>query len=451
MPRKRKTKVQIIHTAIRTDAAAVDVGAREIYAAVPPTCTDEPVRAFATFTDDLRQLVEWFRSFGIKTVAMEATSVYWIPLAELLEEAGIEVCLVNPRHVKNVPGRKSDVMDCQWLQYLHAVGLLRAAFRPDAEVRAVRALWRHRDALVRRSCWQTQHIHKALDQMNVQVHHVLSDITGQTGTAIIEAILRGERDPARLAKYRDPRVKATEQTLRKALTGDYRSELLFCLRQAFEGYKFVQTQIVAVDAELERHMQALAQREPATALAAATKPRSQTGPAFDNATLLARINGVDLCAVPGINNVGAQTIWCEVGGKMSAFPTIKHFTSWLSLAPDNRITGGKVIGTATQRTNNRVARALRLAAQGLHHAKNELGDYYRRLRSKLGGAAANTAMAHKLARIIYVMLTKKVPYRSELHQVATARQQARTLKYITDKAKKLGFELVPSGTAGQVS
>lgn len=401
MPRKRKAKVQVIHTEIRTDVAGVDIGAREIYAAVPFTATAEPVRSFPTFTEDLRVLVQWLQSFAIRSVAMESTSVYWIPLAERLEAAGIEVCLVNPRHVKNVPGRKSDVMDCQWLQYLHAVGLLRAACRPDAEVRAVRALWRHRDALVRCAAWQTQHLHKALDQMNVQVHHVLADITGQTGIAIIEAILGGERDPAKLARHRDPRVKATEQTLCKALTGDYRPEHLFCLRQAFAGYRFVQNQITEVEAELERQMHSLATCPPATTAATKpAKPPSKAGPAFDNATLLTRINGVDLCAVPGISNVGAQTIWCELGGKMSAFPSAKHFTSWLGLSPDNRITGGKVISTATQPTHNRVARALRLAAQALHHAKNELGDHYRRLRTKLGGASANTAMAHTLARII---------------------------------------------------
>src|SRR4051812_9734671 len=210
MPRKRKTKVQSIQPVINAHAAGADIGAREIYVAVPTGLTPEPVRCFPTFTEDLRALVAWLQSFGIKTVAMEATSVYWIPLAELLEEAGIEVCLVNPRHVKNVPGRKTDVMDCQWLQYVHAVGLLRGAFRPPAEVRGVRALWRQRDALVRHSSWHIQHVHKALDQMNLQVHHVLADITGQTGTAIVEAILKGERDPVVLAKHRDKRVKASE-------------------------------------------------------------------------------------------------------------------------------------------------------------------------------------------------------------------------------------------------
>lgn len=448
MPRKRKTKVQVIQPIIRIDAAGVDIGAREIYAAVPPSLSTQPVRSFSTFTEDLRQLVAWLQSHGIKTVAMESTSVYWIPLAELLEEAQIEVCLVNPRHVTNVPGRKSDVMDCQWLQYLHAVGLLRAAFRPPAQVRSLRTLWRQRDTLVRRASWETQHIHKALDQMNLQVHHVLADIHGETGTAILTAILQGERDPAGLAKHRDRRVKASEQTLVKALTGDYREDHLFCLKQAVASHAFVQAQIREVETELEGHMQALAaeQPQPPESPLGPRKPPSKSGPHFDNAALLTRINGVDLCTIPSISNVVAQTLWCELGGKMNAFPTIKHFTSWLGLCPDNRISGGKALSSRTERTTNRVARALRLAAQALHHAKNELGDHYRRLRAKLGKASANTAMAHKLARIIYVMLTQRQPYRPQLHDSAGEYHRARTLKYLADKAKQLGFQLTPEQT-----
>lgn len=447
MPRKRKTKIQTIQPVINAHAAGADIGAREIYVAVPTALTAEPVRCFPTFTEDLRALVAWLQSFGIETVAMESTSVYWIPLAELLEEAGLEVCLVNPRHVKNVPGRKTDVMDCQWLQYLHSVGLLRAAFRPAAEVRGVRALWRQRDALVRHSSWHIQHIHKALDQMNLQVHHVLADITGQTGTAIVEAILKGERDPVVLAKHRDQRVKASEATLSKALTGDYRAEHLFCLAQAFAGYQFVQKQIAELDQELERRLEALAPA-PADIAAEPTAPKrkgvGKSAPAFDACGLLARLHGVDLCAVPGINVLGAQTLWSELGGDLSAFPTVKHFTSWLSVCPDNRISGGKILAARTKPTTNRVTRALRMAAQALHHAHNELGEQYRRLRAKLGGAAAVTAMAHKLARILYVMITRRQPYRPELHDAASELHRARTLQRLQARAKHLGFHLVPT-------
>jgi len=447
MPRPRKTKVQTIQPVINPHAAGADIGAREIYVALPTALTAEPVRSFLTFTDDLRALVAWLQAFGIKTVAMEATSVYWIPLAELLEEAKIEVCLVNPRHVKNVPGRKTDVMDCQWLQYLHSVGLLRGAFRPAAEVRGVRALWRQRDALVRHSSWHIQHVHKALDQMNLQVHHVLSDITGQTGTAIIEAILRGERDPAALAKNRDQRVKASEATLVKALTGDYREEHLFCLRQAFAGYQFLQTQISELDAELGRRLSELAPPAPIVpAEAPVAKPKStgKAAPGFAAHELLARLHGVDLCAVPGVNVLTAQTLWSELGGDLSAFPTAKHFASWLGVCPDNRISGGKVLSARTRPTTNRVARALRMAAQALHHSQNELGDHYRRLRAKLGGAAAVTALANKLARILYVLITTRQPYRPDLHAATGELHRTRTLARLKAKAKDLGFQLVPT-------
>ena len=453
MPRKRKTKVQTIQPVINPHAAGADIGAREIYVAVPTALTSEPVRCFPTFTEDLRTLVAWLQSLGIKTVAMEATSVYWIPLAELLEEAKIEVCLVNPRHVKNVPGRKTDVMDCQWLQYLHSVGLLRGAFRPAAEVRGVRALWRQRDALVRHSSWHIQHVHKALDQMNLQLHHVLADITGQTGTAMVEAILQGERDPAVLAKHRDKRVKATEATLVKALTGDYRAEHLFCLGQAFVGYQFVQKQIAELDVEIERRIKELAPPEPTPVADSASpaetsapkrKAAGKSAPAFDAHGLLARLHGVDLCAVPGINVLTAQTWWSELGGDLSAFPTVKHFTSWLCVSPDNRISGGKILSVRTRPSTNRVARALRMAAQALHHAENELGESYRRLRAKLGGAAAVTAMAHKLARILYVMTKTRQPYRPDLHDAAGELHRIRTLARLKAKAKDLGFQLVPT-------
>ena len=448
MRRSRKTKVQTIQPVINPHAAGADIGAREIYVAVPTALTAEPVRSFPTFTEDLRALVAWLQSFGIKTVAMEATSVYWIPLAELLEEAKIEVCLVNPRHVKNVPGRKTDVMDCQWLQYLHSVGLLRGAFRPAAEVRGVRALWRQRDALVRHSSWHIQHVHKALDQMNLQVHHVLADITGQTGTAILEAILKGERDPATLALHRDKRVKATAATLIKALTGDYRAEHLFCLGQAFAGYQFLQRQVADLDAEIGRRLAELAPPAPAVPADAPIPPKpkaaGKSAPGFAAHELLTRLHGVDLCAVPGVNVLTAQTLWTELGGDLSAFPTAKHFASWLGVCPDNRISGGKILSARTKPTTNRVARALRMAAQALHHAENELGEHYRRMRTKLGGAAAVTALANKLARILYVLITTRQPYRPDLHAATGELHRTRTLARLKAKAKDLGFNLVPT-------
>ena len=370
MSRKRKAKVKTktehIRPVINDHAAGVDIGAREIYAAVSPELdATQPVRCYETFTEKLKELVAWFQTLRISTVAMEATSVYWIPLAALLEEAGIEVCLVNPRHAKNVPGRKTDVQDCQWLQYLHSVGLLRAAFRPPAQVRAIRSLWRHRDNLVRQSAWHMQHMHKALDQMNLQIHHVISDITGKSGLAIVEAILEGERDAVRLAALGDKRLKANKQTLRAALVGDYRDEHLFCLKQALEGHRFILGQVAAVDAKLETLHQALEKAPaPCETTEAPLKARTRHGcpVGYDASKLLREHLGVDLTSIPGINTNTAQTLYAELGGDLSAFKSGKHFASWLGLNPNNKITGGKILSAHTKPCGNRVAKALRMAA-----------------------------------------------------------------------------------------
>lgn len=447
MARRRKSKVQQIRPTINPHAAAADIGAREIYVAVPVELSPTPVRRFETFTNELKVLVAWLVELKITTVALEATSVYWIPLAELLEEAKIEVCLVNPRHVQNVSGRKSDVMDCQWLQYLHSVGLLRAAFRPPAQVRAVRALWRHRADLVRQSGWHIQHLHKALDQMNLQVHHVLADITGQTGTAIVEAILAGERDAKKLAAFRDPRVKASLATLQEALTGDYRREHLFCLTQAYEAYQFIGRQIAKVDEELDAQMTALLPTPTAQADGALPAPASRapakSPTAYPAQSYLARLCGIDLTTIPGVGALTAHTLWAELGADLSAFPTSKHFCSWLSLCPDNRTSAGQCLSTKTRVSANRVAHALRMAAQGCHHAKHELGDYYRRMRARLGAAEGLVATAHKIARIVYAVLTTRRPYDPALAAQAQAQTQQNRLARLHATARNLGFQLIP--------
>lgn len=443
MPRRtRKTKVQKIHPTINAHAAGADIGAREIFVAVPVERTEHPVRCFGTFTNQLQQLVAWLQECQITTLAMEATSVYWIPLAELLEEANITVCLVNPRHVKNVPGRKSDVMDCQWLQYLHSVGLLRAAFRPCAEVRAVRALWRHRDALVRQSGWHVQHLHKALDQMNVQVHHVLTDITGVTGTAIIEAIIAGDRDPQKLAGLRDKRVRASEATLVEALRGDYRSEHLFCLQQAYEAYQFIGRQILAVDQHLNAQLAKLSPDESNATTPCTRKSKGKHPLPAAMQDRLSVLCGVDLTTIPSIQTLTAQTLWSELGSDLSAFPTAKHFCSWLSLCPDNRTSAGQRLSTKTRTSANRVAAALRMAAQSCHRAKHELGDYYRRMRAKLGAAAGLVATAHKLARIIYAMMTTGMPYDPTRNEHAIAQDKRRRIARLKSMAQNLGFQVV---------
>jgi len=445
MTKRRKKKIQKIQPVINPHAAGADIGAREIYVAVGVELSDEPVRRFGTFTEQLQQLVAWLVELKIKTIAMEATSVYWIPLSELLEEAGIEVCLVSARCVQNVSGRKSDVMDCQWIQYLHSVGLLRGSFRPPPQVRGVRAIWRHRAALVRQSAWFIQHVHKALDQMNLQVHHVLTDITGLTGTSIVEAILNGERDPRVLAAFRDKRVKASEQTLVAALTGDYRREHLFCLRQAYEAYQFIERQIAQTDQHLAEELARLDPTPASPAPAQTEQPRKAPAKQplpYPAQARLAALCGVDLTTIPSIGVLTAHTVWAELGGDLSAFPTSKHFCSWLSLCPDNRTSAGKCLSTKTRASANRVAHALRMAAQGCHHAKHPFGEYYRRMRAKLGAAAGLVATAHKLARTVYAVLTTRKPYDPSLHEHALAQTQRRRIRRLHTLATDLGFQLV---------
>jgi transposase len=450
--RSRRLKAQVPPLVVRDDAAGVDVGATLITGALPPSRSGATVRTFATFTPDLQALVAWFKANKIRTVAMESTSVYWIPLYTMLEEAGIEVCLVNARHLKNVPGRKTDVTDAQWLQQLHAVGLLNASFQPPVALRAVRTLWRQRDALVREAARQMQLMHKALDQMNLHVHHVLSDLLGESGTRMVEAILKGERDAKVLARLRDHRVKASEATLIKALTGDYRAEHLFCLQQAYATYQHFHQQI----AECDRHVEAaLAQLEGATEAAPPPPARVTNGkkdktarrdgnqPGFDLRTHLYRICGVDLTAVPGINVGVAALIVTEVGPRLAGFPTNKRFCSWLRVAPDPRVSGGQPIGGKVPRGSPRAARAFRLAAHSLHSSHSPLGQVFRRFRARLGAPAAITALAHKLARIVYHMLTTRQPYDETKVATATENYRLRQEASLRKRARTLGFQVIP--------
>jgi transposase len=448
---------------VSPDAAGIDLGATVHFVAVPPERDPQPVRSFGTDTAALQALADWLLQCRVRTVAMEATGVYWVPLFQVLEERGLEVCLVNARHVKNVPGRKTDVQDCQWLQYLHAVGLLNASFRPPAAVCAVRALVRHRESLVRTGCEHLLRVQKALDQMNVQVHHVLTDITGVTGTAIVEAILRGERDPKVLAAYRDKRVKAKPETLVAALTGDYRGEHLFCLKQAHAAYNFTVMQIAEVDKALDAELTRLAPKsappgstptvppastpppaEGSTPPAPLRKVSTKHPPAYSAQESLAALCGVDLTTIPSIHVLTAHTIWAELGSDLSAFPTAKHFSSWLSLCPDNRTSAGQCLSTKTRASANRVAHALRMAAQSCHHAKHELGDYYRRMRAKLGAAEGLVATAHKIARILYAVMTTRRPYDRTLHEHALAQTQRRRIARLHSLATNLGFQLIPN-------
>lgn len=445
-PRSRKiVPKNVVSPMINPDAAGIDIGATELFVGVPSDRTDKPVRSFGTFTEDLLALVAWLKSCQIQTVAMESTGVYWIPVFQILEDHGFEVCLVNARHVKNVPGRKSDVSDCQWLQYLHCVGLLRGSFRPPQQVCAVRTILRHRDALVKMVNIHIQHMHKSLTQMNLQIHHVISDMTGTTGLLIVEAILSGERNPKKLAEFRDPRIKASEKTIAKSLVGDYRPEHLFTLQQSLASYRHCQQLIAECDLQIKAMLSTFD-----------SQIDIKTNPLPDNSKRmrkkddplqirgeLYRTAGVDLTAIPGLQASTVYTILSEIGPDVSKFPSAKHFASWLGLCPDNRISGGRILSVKTKPTANRAATALRIAATSLQKNQSLLGDFYRRMRAKLGAPEAVTATAHKLARIIYHMLNTKQPY-SETnfahHETQRKRRLEVKLKY---QAKALGFALVP--------
>jgi len=450
-PKEKNVQAAASLPALHPNAAGIDIGATEIYVAVPPDRTEQPVRSFPTFTPDLLVLADWLQACRVETVAMESTGVYWIPLYAILEDRGLEVLLVNARHLQSVPGRKSDVRDCQWLQHLHAVGLLSGSFRPPKEVCAVRSVLRHRDTLVTMAATHTQHMQKALTQMNLQLHHVLSDLTGKTGLRILDAILLGERDPETLADLRDRRVKANAETIRKSLQGDYREEHLFTLRQALTAWRQYQLWIGECDAEIERLLQAFAppddppEEKPTEALTEAQTIPEKSDPAqrFDLRQEMTRLLGVDLTTVPGLQAPSVHRLFAEIGRDLSAFPTAKHFVSWLGLCPDNRISGGKILSAKTRPVNHRAATVFRLAAQTLHHSQSALGQFYRRMRSRLGAPKAITATAHKLARIVYHLLQSKEPYEDSAFAQTELRYQSRKLQRLRKEASALGFTLAP--------
>src|SRR3954453_11721648 len=435
---------------MRPDAAGIDIGATEIFVAVPADRAVENVRSFPTFTQDLYALADWLKSWGISTVAMESTGVYWIPLFQILEDRGFEVCLVNARHVKNVPGRRTDVCDCQWLQFLHSVGLLKASYRPAQEVCAIRSLLRHRESLVQMAATHVNHMQKALDQMNLQLHDVISDITGLTGLAIVDAILAGQRDPSALAKLRNDRIKASEEVIAKSLEGDYRPEHLFTLRQSLGAYRSYQKLIEDCDKEIR---QSLDEFKPPTAPASKTavstdakgKPQSNDGVLRNE---LKRVFGVDLTKIPGIRTGIAQTLFGGIGPDFTKFRSASAFASWMGLCPDNDISGGKVLWTGTRKVKCRAATALRMAAQSLHHSKSGLGDFYRRMRAKLGAPKAITAAAHKLSRIIFHLITTRQEFDDSRFAAAQLRYEKRQEAKFRAKAQSMGYALIPLEVAG---
>ena len=439
---------------IHPNAAGIDIGAERHWVSVPVGRDAECVRSFGCFTPDLYALSDWLKQCGIETVAMEATGVYWIPLFQVLETQGFEVRLVNAHHVKTVPGRKSDVLDCQWLQQLHSYGLLAGSFRPDDQVCVLRSYLRHRDTLIKSASTHILRMQKALTEMNLQLHRVISDITGTTGMRILRAIVAGERNPQVLAAMKDRRIKASPDEIAAALTGDYRAEHLFILKQELQLYEIYQQQIATCDVEIEQLLKTFTNKiDPRTNPPPKPKRRGRkqpgNAPDFDVRTHLYRITGVDLTQIAGLGTLSVLVILSEVGLAPSRFPTVKHFTSWLGLCPGSRITGGKVKSSKTRPVVNRAANAFRMAAQTLTRSQSALGAFYRRMKARLGAPKAITAAAHKLARIFYKVWSQGEGYVDPGLEQYEQQYRERALKHLQRKAQVLGFDLVPQSVADE--
>jgi transposase len=430
---------------IRANAGGMDIGAEEIWIDVGDK-DEEGVRRFGTFTADLNEMAEWLKRCGIETVAMESTGVYWIAPFQILEAKGIEVFLVNAAFAKNVQGRKSDMLDCQWIRLLHSYGLLPKSFRPVAEIAVLRSYLRHRQMLIQYAASHIQHMQKALTQMNVQIHHVISDITGSTGMRIMRAIVEGKRDPKQLAEMRDVRTKATEETIAKALEGDYRVEHVFALKQSLELFDSYQRQIQSCDEQIAAHLGTLETKVNPAELKAARKEKKKrrNQAAFNIREEAFRISGADLTQIDGISESAALALIAEIGVDMSPWKTEKQFASWLALSPNHKISGSKILKRSTRKTANRARDLLRLCSQGLINSKSALGAYCRRMCGRLGQPKGIVATAHKLALLIYRLLAFGRNY-VDIGQEAYEKQyKERVLKSLARKAKEFGMQLVPA-------
>ena len=447
MPRKKlRSKNDRAMPMVHPNAAAIDVGSTLLMAAVRADRTSEPVRSFGTFTTDLHRLAAWFAECGVETVAMESTSVYWIPIYELLDARGFTVFLVNARDAKHVPGRKTDVSDAQWLQRLHSYGLLRASFRPKGHFIALRAYVRQRERLLEYAASHIQHMQKALTEMNLQLHHVVADITGATGLRIIRAILSGEHDPKALARLRDYRCHSSTKTIEKALTGNYRAEHLFALEQALALYDVYHEKVSACDIRIEAVLKELSigRGHKCDALPSSRRRTDQVnGLAFDARSALFALLGKDITRVDGFGPYLALKLVAECGDDLLAWPSAKHFTSWLGLAPNNKISGGRVLSSRTRRTGSRAAALLRLAAVTVGRTDTALGAFYRRLSARIGKAKAVTATARKIAALFYNAVRHGMEYVDPGASFYDTRYRQRVVENLLRRAKTFGFVLQP--------
>lgn len=458
IPRAEATMTRHLHShhrqaaktlaVVHPHAAGIDIGANEHYVAVGTDADAQPVRRFGACTADLESLADWLAACSVTTVVMESTGVFWIPLFELLDSRGFEVRLVDARQMRRIPGRpKSDVHDCQWLQRLHSYGLLAAAFRPDEPVCVLRSYLRQRQMLLSYAGQHIQHMQKALTQMNVKLQHVVSDITGVTGLAILRAIVAGQRDPVALAKLRDDRCGHSEADIARALYGNWRAEHLFALKQAVQLYDFYHKEIAECDRQIERQLKQFEDKSGGQVLPpkARRKRRGDNRPAFEVRRALYRMAGVDLTVIEGIEESTALVVLSEIGTDMSPWPSVKHFCSWLGLCPNHRISGGKVLSRRTKPCANRAAAALRLAAYALHRSQSALGAFLRRLKARVGAPKAITATAHKLARLVYSLLKHGTAYVTQGMAEYERDYRERVVRNLSRRAKELGYGLVALG------
>jgi transposase len=434
--------LQVVHP----DAAGIDIGNETHYVAVPSNRDIQPVRRFGCTTAELKDLAEWLKQCGIRTVAMQSTGVYWIAVYDVLEAAGLEVYLANARETKNLPGRKSDVLESQWLMKLHTYGLLRNSFRPAQEIRTMRTYWRQRNDLIQSAARHVQRIQKALTQMNLQLANVLSDISGKTGQAIIKAILAGERDANKLAQLRDGRVKASQEKIACSLEGNWQDDLIFLVQQEQDSYEFCLKQIAECDQRLQRYLQQREDRSAGAPLPEEKRPerlrkKKENKPRFDLRAELFRMTGTDLTRIDGIDVRTAATVVSEAGWDMSKWRTENHFVSWLRLCPDNRISGGRVIGKGRLPTSNRLTTAFKMAASCLRQSDSYLGAQFRRLKARLGPPVAIKAMAAKLARLVYRMLRYGMQFIDKGAEYYQEQHRQREINFLKHKAANLGFQI----------
>ena len=450
-PEKKGAKRKIDWKAleiVHPDAAGIDIGGSEHWVAISPERDEQPVRCFECYTADLEEMADWLVERGVRSVAMQSTGVYWIPVFEILQQHGLEVYLVNARHTKNLPGRKSDIAECQWLLKLHTFGLLNNSFQPSDEIRMARTLWRHRGGLVAQSSSAIQRMQKVLTEMNIQLSNVLSDLSGASGMAIVQAILNGERDPKALAAWADPQVKASRAVIAKSLQGNWREELLFVLKQEVEMYRMYQERIGTCDEKVQEQLRTLSSKVDLKAQPLGPRPKGKrargNAPKFDLRTELYRITGVDWTQVDGIDVQIAQSVIAEVGVDLRAFPSEKHFANWLGLCPTNETSSGRVLNRRTPKVVNRAKLAFRQAASTLLRSQSYLGAQYRRLRTRLGAPKAITAMARKLACLFYRLLTYGQQYFDKGAEFYESRYREQQIRFVIKRAQQLGLQVLQS-------